>query len=352
MSTVNNKIELQHSNSILRNTLIIIIPLAIIGIILLLAKSSLYNLYPQELSKGITVDLLLLLPLIYFLLIRKTKIPKITVVPFLILCTVLCTFILPAQNHTYLDLFKTWVIPVIELGVVVFVIVNVLRVIRNYKKKRETSSFDFFTVLKETCTEILPKPAVWPTVTEISIFYYGFIYWKKRKLRENEFSYHKESGSVALLAVTIFIIAIETMVLHSILLKLNAVVAWIVTGLSIYSGLQILGFLKSILKRPIYVDTKEKKLYLKYGIMSECTIDFDEIDSIEISSKDIDFDDTTAKLSILGAMESHNVVIKLKSIHTLHRLYGIKRRFNVLALSIDNKNEFRNILMDSILETN
>ena len=244
MSTVNKKIELQNFNSILRNTFIIIIPLAIIGIILLLVKSSFYNLYPHELSKGITVDLLLLLPLIYFLLIRKTKIPKITIVPFFILCTVLCTFILPEQNHIYLNLFKTWVIPVVELVVVVFVIVNVLRVIRNYKKKRESSSFDFFTILKETCTEILPKPAVWPTVTEISIFYYGFFYWKKRKLRENEFSYHKESGSVSLLGVTIFIIVIETLVLHSILMKWNSIVAWIVTGLSIYSGLQILGFLK------------------------------------------------------------------------------------------------------------
>ena len=67
-----------------------------------------------------------------------------------------------------------------------------------------------------------------------------------------------------------------------------------------------------------------------------------EIDSIEISSKDVELNKETRKLSFLGELESHNVIIRLKNENTLIGLYGIKKKFKVLALYIDDKNEFKN----------
>lgn len=81
------------------------------------------------------------------------------------------------------------------------------------------------------------------------MFYYGFIYWKKRELIENEFSYHTDSGTITLLII--FIVAIKTVVLPILVTKWSSLVACILTLLSVYSGIKIFGFLKSMFKRPL-----------------------------------------------------------------------------------------------------
>ena len=56
------------------------IPFALLGALILLMKSSFLN-GNDILNFAITADLLLTVPLVYFLLIRKSKIPKTTVIP-------------------------------------------------------------------------------------------------------------------------------------------------------------------------------------------------------------------------------------------------------------------------------
>ncbi|MGC6479422.1 MAG: hypothetical protein ACON42_03485 [Flavobacteriaceae bacterium] len=331
-----------------KNLIIFGIPVLIIGLMIILAKSSIYITNPNTLSIGITFDLLLTVPFIYFMLIRKTSIPKTTVIPFLIIGMFVCSSILPIENQYFLNLFKTWVFPIVELSIVSYILYKVTKAIKRYKVNK-SDEVDFFTTLKNTCYEILPKEVVIPVVTEIAVFYYGFIYWKKRKLNKNEFSYHKDSGTISLLIAIIFIVAIETIVLHILLQKWNVIVAWIVTFLSIYSGIQLLGFLKSMSKRPILI--KDDKLYLKYGIMNETTIDLKNIDSIEISSKDIELNKETRKLSFLGELESHNIIIRLKEENELIGLYGIKRKYKNLALHIDKKNEFTNQINNALQQS-
>ena len=322
-----------------KNLIIFGIPSSIIGLMVIITKMPVFNLNTNILSTGITFDLLLTVPIVYFLLIRKTNIPKTTVIPFLIIGFIVCSLILPTENQYYLNLFKTWVLPIIELSILSIVIYKIRKALKRYKENK-TESNDFFTTLKSTCYEILPKGVVIPFVTEIAVFYYGFLDWKKRKLKNNEFTYHKESGTVALLVSIIFIVSIETFTLHILLAKWNITIAWILTFLSIYSGIQIFGFVKSMFKRPISIEGN--KLCLRYGIMNETTIDLANIDSIEITSKDIELNKETRKLSFLGKLESHNTVIRLKVENTLIGLYGIKRKYKNLALHIDKKNEFIN----------
>lgn len=322
-----------------RNLITFGIPALIIALMVLITKISIFQLNPNYLAIGITFDLLFTVPFLYFLLIRKSDIPKTTVVPFLILGVIISSAILPSENQQYLNRFKVWILPIIELSILSYVIYNVRKVIKDYKQKKEYS-FDFFTTLKNTCYEMLPKNVVIPVVTEIAVFYYGFIYWKKRELKENEFSYHKNSGTISLLIAIICIVTIETFVLHILLTKWSNLAAWILTFLSIYSGIQIFGFLKSMSKRPISIENN--KLFIRYGIMTETTIDLKNIICIKISSKDIELDNETRKLSFLGELESHNVIIHLKKEYELIGLYGVKRKYKNLAIYVDDKVDFKN----------
>jgi uncharacterized membrane protein YidH (DUF202 family) len=334
--------------SIQKKVMIFGIPFLIMGLMLFITKTTWFQINPNPLSIGITFDLLFIAPFIYFLLIRKTNIPKTTTIPVLIIGIVICSVILPTQNQYYLTLFKTWVLPIVELFALSFVVFNVRKALKAYKLKKE-SSVDFYEALKNTCYDLLPKSVVIPVVTEIAVFYYGFIHWRKTELKDHEFSYHKNSESIPLFIAVILIVAIETVTLHNLLAKWSNFIAWVLTFLSIYSGIQFFGFLKSILKRPILI--VNNKLFLRYGIMNETTIELNNIASIELSSKDIELNKQTRKLSLLGVLESHNVVIHLKKENTLIGLYGIKRKFKTLAFYVDNKNEFKNQVDLALIQT-
>ena len=149
-----------------------------------------------------------------------------------------------------------------------------------------------------------------------------------------------------MLIAIIFIVAIETFVLHTLLTKWSNVAAWILTSVSVYSGVQLLGFLKSMYKRPILI--KNGKLFLRYGIMNETIISIDNINSIELSSKDIELNKETRKLSFLGELESHNIIIRLKEENILTGLYGTKCKYRNLVLHVDKNAEFKDLLDNAL----
>lgn len=315
-----------------------LIPLALFIGTYFFIKSPFFLENSSTLTFPVSADLLLTIPIVYFLLIRKTNIPKTTVVPIMLIGLAIGFFSLPEANQEYLQLFKTWFLPVIEIGVASFVIYKVRKAVL-FHKKQENKSLDFFTALKTTCAEILPKPVVVPFATEISIFYYGFVYWKRRKLTENEFSNHKESSSLALFFILIVIVAIEIVPIHILLAKWSEVAAWILTILSAYSGFQIFGFAKSLMKRPIAVESD--RVLLRYGIMQEAEIPIESIKEIRLTSKEFDKEENIARLSLLGEAEGHNLLIETNTEQTLRGLFGIKKTFTKIALHVDKPADFK-----------
>lgn len=320
-----------------RNLINFGLPLGLLGVLILLMKSPFLN-GNDALNFAITVDLLLTVPLVYFLLIRKSDIPKTTLIPVMVFGLLIGSYFLPKESQTYLDLFKNWALPVIELSILTFVTIKVRKAIKTYQKLKSKSP-DFYDTLKNVCSEVLPKKLVLPFATEVAVIYYGFIYWKTRQPRNNEYTYHKKSGTPSLLGGFIMVIAIETIALHFLLAQWNIIIAWILTGLSIYTAVQVLGFAKALTRRPITIT--EKTLLLRYGIMNETQIPISDIDSVVLSKKELEKDKLTKTLSPLGELESHNVIINLKRENTLQGIYGIKKNFKTIGLHMDEANDFK-----------
>lgn len=329
------------SVNLLKGLYIIGIPLFLLGIIVVLARSSMYSVNPDGLSFGITIDLVFSIPLVYLFLIRKTKIPKSTLIPMMLLGLFICSLVLPSKNQLYLDVIKTWLLPMVEFSIIGYVLYRLRKVVIHFlKDKRKT--VDFYTALKSTCEEILPRYVVMPVVTEISIVYYGFIKWKKRPLHNHEFSYHQSSGTIPLLIGILLIIGIETFVLHRLVDQWSTIAAWIITFLSIYTGFQIFGFLKSMYHRPISIE--DNILILRYGMVSETSIPLQNIEDITITSKDIEWNKERRKLSPLGNLESHNILIKLNQENILHQLYGLKKNYKCLGFYVDHPKDFKTFI--------
>lgn len=308
------------------------------ALLVFLTQTEAFKSNAQILSHAITFDLLLTLPLLYFAAIRKTSIPNITVVPVLLVCTVLGTNIIPVEHQDYLSLFKTWGLPIVELGFLTYLFFKIRKAVLLFKEKNR-GTFDFYTSLKATCKEMLPAFAVMPVVTEVAVCYYGFLNWRRRSLMQNEFSYHKNSGTLTVMVAIILLVAVETVTLHHLLSPWSTLAAQIVTLLSIYSGIQLFGFLRSMPKRPIAI--AGDALILRYGIMAEATIPLAQISAVELTSRDIEKTEHTRKLSPLGDLESHNVIIALREEYELSTLYGIKRKCRNIALFVDTPETFK-----------
>ena len=107
---------MNRSLNINKNLIIFGIPILFISMLALLAKSSFFEIHPNRLSIGITIDLVLTIPVIYLVLIRKSSIPKTTVVPVMIVGMLIGSIILPEENQYYLELFKTCILPIVELS--------------------------------------------------------------------------------------------------------------------------------------------------------------------------------------------------------------------------------------------
>ena len=321
------------------------IPFFLLFSIFIFTQSASFINNADTLSAYLILDLLLTVPLVYYLVIRKTEIPKTTVVPVIIIGLIMGYYLLPVDQHHYLDMFKQFGVPVIEVSVMVFIVLKVRSAIKKFKANKETNS-DFYTVLQSTCREIVPGRMSSFLASEISVIYYGFLNWEKPILSENEFTYHKKSGSPAMFGALIFIVFVETIAVHIVLLQWSHLAATILSILSVYTGLQLLGFMRSLSKRPTVIG--ENELILRYGVLSETTIQLEDIESIELSRKTVEINDEARKLSILGDIESHNIIIKCKVPQKLEGIYGITKSYTTLAFHIDEKERFKLELENAI----
>lgn len=328
-----------NTNQINRTWVSLGIPFLSILVLVLLTRSAFLVNNPSVGAFAITFDLLITVPFVYYLLIRKSKIPVTTVAPVLVIALAIGTYILPVENQYYLNLFKTWALPVVELLALCFIIIKIRQSVNIYKPNKQANP-DFFTALKESCAKLLPGKTVPFFATEIAVFYYAFISWRKPVPKENDFTYHKNSGTSTFLAVVIFIVLIETFSVHLLLAKWSYMAAWVLSGLSIYTAVQLFGFLKSLSQR--HTSIKKNQLIIRYGILAETEIKLEDIELIELSKAGLKPDQKTKRLSAFGEFESHNVIIKLKKEYVLSGLYGIKKKFTNLALYLDNGEDFKN----------
>lgn len=321
------------------NVLTLLIPLGLLLSLVALVNSNVFLNNQNQLAKYVTIDFLITIPILYFVLIRRTKISNLTIAPFLILCVVLASYVLPTQHQDTLQLAKTYVIPAIEISVLAIVILKVRKAIKAFKTSSQIQK-DFYTVLQDTCASLFPKTAAKLVANEIALIYYGFFNFKSVSLKDNEFSNYKQSGVLSTLSAFIFVVAIEMVTIHFIASKWSVVLAWVLTGLSIYSALQLIGIIRSVPKRPIQI--VEDALVMRFGILSETRIPIKAIAGIEIADYSaFEKHKHTKTLSLLGELEQTNIAIHLKTPQQLSFIYGKPKTYTKLLVGIDQAQLFK-----------
>jgi hypothetical protein len=202
---------------------------------------------------------------------------------------------------------------------------------------------DYYTLIQQNFSKILGNDRLGKILgSEVAMCYYAFFCWKKYKLQQNEFSYHKNTGAIVLLWTVLMLVLIETTAVHFLLERWNVWLAWLLTGLSIYTFLMLLGHINAVVHRPHAVF--ENRMELKLGIFASSNIFWDNIEKIAYSSKDIKPNLKAVKFTSLGDLEMHNVIFYFKEPQTIEYLYGIKKKSNILLCQIDEVERLKTLI--------
>jgi len=313
-------------------------PLLVILASTFVALSSLTKTHP-EVTSLLAYDLAVLSPLLYFFLIRKRKISKLTVIPFVTVGIILTTILLPENQHNHLNIIKAIVIPALEIFLLVTILRKAYLISKRLKANSQTAA-DTYSIIKKSCIEAFGKGRfINFLIAEMAVLYYGLFAWKKRKVRKNEFTNYKDNGTKPLLWGLIFIMLIETVVLHFLLAKWSFIAAWVLTALSIYTVLMVFAHLKALLKRPSRIE--KNKVILINGLLSSIEIDIAQIKKVEFHSKEISTaDELTGNLGLTKESKNHNVAIYFSETQTVEKFYGLNQKCEMLVFYIDDKNKF------------
>ncbi|MEZ5429267.1 MAG: hypothetical protein R2747_23670 [Pyrinomonadaceae bacterium] len=317
------------------------LPLLIIVFAASVGLTSATAVHP-ELAAAVAFDLLVTAPLAYLFLIRKKNISKLSVLPFFVGGLSIAALVLPAERQYFLDPVKLWVLPAIELIVLALTGRAAWQTLKKYRSLKRAEP-DVPTVFREICREKLNFPILPDALAfEVSVLYFAFVPWRKPAEAANRFTSHRTSGIIPLLAVLIFLLTVETIVLHVFVSRLSHLAAWAVTASSLYVSLQLLAHLKALYLRRAGID--EKGVFIPHGIFGDTVIDPENIAEIRLTSDPPEKTNGVRRIALLKDFEPFNVRIELKHEETFTGFYGVKSKYRTLLLFIDEKEKFKNLI--------
>lgn len=313
------------------------IPLLVFCFSIALALSN-YAVAHPEIYTGITYDLILTVPLVFYFL-SKGKMSKFIVGLFVSIGILTAYFVIPESEKFHFNLIRYVLLPTIELTIIGSIIYVTYKTIYG-TDKRSNDRIDYLTAFQDSGVKAFQNKLFGKLFgSELAMIHYAFFNWKSKPISESEFSYHKQNGTISLLAGILMVILIETVGVHFLLTKWSVITAWVLTILSLYTFIMLFAHLKAIIRRPhkLHSDSLE----LKLGLFGTTNIPFHKIEKIECTNKiSDDIKKSACQFTALGDMESFNIVIELKDQIECEFIYGIKRKYKTLLVSIDDKEQF------------
>lgn len=316
------------------------IPFSIFVLCLLITFSSKFGADSKLVSNAILADLLITAPLAYFLAIRKSNVSKLTVVRVFIAGLAVAGLILQPHLNPILPFIKTRILPVIEAFVIFITFRKIHKIYRQTKKTNGTNA-DFLWHCQSVLFDIFGNATFANIIaSELSVIYYAFFnIGNKPADYKTTFTSYKENGLPAVLSALLFILLIETTCMHFVLRFWSQTLAWVLTGLSFYTCIQLFAHLRALRARPIIINSGS--IDVRHGLAGDAFIRFENVEKVELSNKK-PIDRQYVNISLFRGPENHNIVVYLKSAMEVTIIFGIKKQTDTVLFFVDKPKDFIN----------
>jgi hypothetical protein len=288
---------------------------------------------PDILAIAITIDLVVGVPLLYYLLlVRKNILPLYGVVPLGVLTLVAIRFILPASEQSFLRLSE-FLIPAIELVVAVFLLIKIRRIIRDVRSARSECLY-FIDSLRTGIRKSVKSDFVTSIMaSEMSMLYLVFVGWFARfgtsRQDVSVYSYHRKSSY--LLWALVALVVVETGGVHLVITIWTQTGAWIFTAISAYTILWLVGHFHAARLQPVVVD--DMFINVRTGLIWRVQIPLSDIGRIR---KRIGSDSEADGYVNVAMMGAPDIVVALSKACTVEGFFGRKREATLIGIGLDD----------------
>jgi hypothetical protein len=240
-----------------------------------IVRSHLFVAAPDLGAFGVTFDLTITLPLLYwFLVVRTGRSRPLTIAPVFIVGTLIAAALVPRNQQQFLAQLQLIVIPA-ELLLVAALVQRVRRM------ERSTSA-DPYERISVAMRSVAGDGRVAEIVaSELTVTYYALFAWKQRPAETDDhaFTVHERSGWGTVLAGIFVLIVAESIGMHLLLALWSPVAAWTWTFFDVWAMVWLLGDYHALRLRRSTIDGEA--LHLRHGLRWSVSIPLTSIASIE-----------------------------------------------------------------------
>lgn len=313
------------------SSLFLLSALAIAGACVAIARSRVFIAQPDVAAWGITFDLTISIPLVYwFLVVRTGRARPLTIAPVFLIGMALAAVLLPRAQQQFLGQLRTFVLPAVEL-VLLAAMVQRIRALR----RQDNTSPDPYVRISTAARALAGEGRVAEVIaSETAMFYYAFFGWRQQpaETRGHAFTLHERNGWPTIVVCLIVMIVAESIGMHLLLGLWSPIAAWVWTGLDLWAIVWLVGDAQALRLRRSSVD--DEMLHIRFGLRWSVSIPLANIASID----DVRSESEWKRRDVLkvAILDEPRWLVTLREPVTANGLAGIRKEIRGLALLPDD----------------
>lgn len=286
----------------------------------------------DALEVAATLDLVFFVPgLYYLLLVRGRGWPVITLLPVFLLGLLLAPIALPEGRQGTLGLLRHAAIPA-EL-LLLFLVIRRLAEAR--ARLHGTIDTDVWIRFRAAARSLAGHSRLADGIAyEGALLWYALFSWRsvpEAAPGSLAFSYHRRSAHGAVVAGLLLALGAEIVPVHLLVALWSPTAAWVVTGLSAYAVLWIVGDYRAVCLRPVVVTDHE--LLARVGLRWTLRARLGAIASVESTAMTPEEGGAVGlKLALVG---SPRVTVRFREPVPALGPYGARRRVSAIEIGVD-----------------
>jgi hypothetical protein len=273
-------------------------------------------------------DLAVVVPALYFWLVVRSGIqPLATMIPLCLLALFRATWVMPGLSMAR---------PLLAGGVEIAVVA--LIVTRTRRSLRSTRGGDVLERMEAVILAFVRLPQMAAIAAgEMAVLYYAFAAWRRKPEVPpgmEAYSTHERAGTAVLFGSLAGISVVEIPLLHLLVMRWSVKAAWVLTVLSVYGAIWLVGMARAFVLRPVLVGNGE--LVIRSGLLWTLRVPLDRIASIHRGGGASDL-----RLCPGG---DPNMAMEFSEPMIAAGMFGIRRPVTRVALSVDDPAAFQRAL--------
>lgn len=322
---------------------------ALIGTLLLIGLSSWVfaaGMRPPEAQPWVLmalVDILVAVPIIWYVLVLRPRgIRPFALIPLFVMACGVAWLLLPSAYQAWLA--PVWIVlPLLELVMIGVLVVRLRRIVAWYRAHRHEYPYFVDALIASVASELGGTLVVRLFVLETLMIYLSFVGWflRYRQVQPQHqlFFYHQKSRYTPVFVAWMSVMLIETVLFHLLIQGWNETVAWVITGISIYSCFWLAGEYTLIKLSPHVIDGTT--LHLRAGLRWSTRITRDDIIAVEQPKR---ADANAPEYVAFARGDEPQLVLCLAQPIRVDGLFGTHKTVNRIGIYVDDVAHFGQVL--------